>query len=57
MFNSISYFKIRIFTVLTRLLFVKAYKGLPWWLSWEKNLPAMRETQVQSLDREEALEG
>ena len=56
MFNSISYFKIRIFTVLTRLLFVKAYKGLPWWLSWGKNLPAMRETQVQSLGQEEALE-
>ena len=23
--------------------------GLPWWLRWSKNLPAMQETWVQSL--------
>ena len=34
--NSISYFKIRIFTILTCLPFVIAYKGLPRWLNWER---------------------
>ena len=29
---------------------------LAWWLRWERNLPAMQETQVQSLDLEDALE-
>ena len=31
-------------------------EGLPWWLRWSKNLPAMRETRVQSLDGEDPLE-
>ena len=35
-----------------RMLFV----GLPWWLRWVKNLPAMWETQIQSLSGEDTLE-
>ena len=31
-------------------------EGLPWWLRRSKNLPAMRETRVQSLDGEDPLE-
>ena len=27
--------------------------SVPWWLSWLKSLPAMRETQVQSLGWED----
>ena len=27
-----------------------------WWLTWLKNLPAIQETQVRSLDQEDALE-
>ena len=30
--------------------------GLPWWLSWVKNLPAMLETWVLSLGQEDPLE-
>ena len=30
--------------------------GLPWWLRWSKSLPALRETQVQSLGGEDPLE-
>ena len=35
-----------------RMLFV----GLPWWLRWVKNLPAMLESQIQSLSGEDPLE-
>ena len=31
-------------------------KRLPWWLKRVKRLPTMRETQVQSLGREDLLE-
>ena len=30
--------------------------GFPWWLRWQKNLPAMQETRVWSLGREVPLE-
>ena len=30
--------------------------GLPWWLRWVKNVPAMEETQVWSLGLEDPLE-
>ena len=30
--------------------------GLPWWLRQEKNLPAMQETWVRPLGREDPLE-
>ena len=30
--------------------------GLPWWLRWQKNLPAMQETRVWSLGQKDALE-
>ena len=30
--------------------------GLPWWLNWHKNLPAMWKTWVQSLGWEDPLE-
>ena len=32
------------------------FMGLPRWLRWEKNLPAIRETQVPSLGQEDPLE-
>ena len=31
-------------------------QGYPWWLKWLENLPAMLETQVQSLGQEDPLE-
>ena len=31
--------------------------GLPWWLSGQRNQPALQETQVQSLGPEDPLEG
>ena len=34
----------------------KPVYGLPWWLKIVKNLPAMWETQVQSLGQEDPLE-
>ena len=36
--------------------FTSLWQGLPWWLTWWKNLPEMRDTQVRSLDREVPLE-
>ena len=30
--------------------------GLPWWLRWVKNLPAMQETWVRCLGQEDHLE-
>ena len=35
------------------LLYQQVFSGLPWWLRWQKNLPAMRETRVQSLVRKD----
>ena len=35
---------------------LKLVIGASWWLRWLKNLPAMRETQVQSLGQEDPLE-
>ena len=31
------------------------FVGLPWWLRWVKNLPAMWETQIKSLSGEDPL--
>ena len=35
---------------------VYLFNGLPRWLKWSKNLPAMQETWVQSLGQEDSLE-
>ena len=35
---------------------LESVQGLPWWLKRVKNLPAMQETQVQSLGWEDPLE-
>ena len=56
-----SYFDIRAggYRVLNAETFMSVlqlkYSGLPWWLSG-KNLPAMQETRVRSLDWEDPLE-
>ena len=40
----------------THLITLPKDFGLPWWLRWVKNVPAMEETQVQSLGLEDLLE-
>ena len=37
-------------------IYIYTHMGLPWWLKTVKNLPATRETQVQSLGWEDPLE-
>ena len=40
----------------SKLQFCVLYKGLPWWLRWQKRLSTMWETQFQSLGWEDPLE-
>ena len=55
------YFKAVIITIFDDCIIFKYMDGhllfgLPWWLRWQKNLPTMQETQVQSLGWEDPLE-
>ena len=38
------------------VIFTLKRLGLPWWLRWYKRLPAMQETRVRFLGREDPLE-